>query len=103
MIFLSDGECQISDEVIQEVCASAIRRGRPLSFHSVSFGRRSTSVLRRMAQVALEMQNNAAPALRTDAANIPSSFNTALDTVRLAETFLRIAESLRKPRGALMR
>jgi hypothetical protein len=74
-----------------------------------------------MAQVALEMQNNAAPALRTDAANIPSSFNTALDTVRmrtlelertgsahipqvrLAETFLRIAESLRKPRGALMR
>jgi len=54
-----------------------------------------------MAQVALEIQNNAP--LRPEAANIPSSFNTALDTVRLAETFLGIAESLRKPRGALMR
>ncbi|KAI0297428.1 hypothetical protein BC826DRAFT_1126017 [Russula brevipes] len=39
MIFLSDGECSISDRVIQDICRSAIQHGKPLSFHSVSFGK----------------------------------------------------------------
>lgn len=77
-----------------------------------------------MADLALEIQNNApGNALLPTAANIPSSFATALDTVsthapgtdmirskinlslsqvRLTETFLGIAESLRKPRGSLI-
>ena len=96
---------------------------KPLSFHSVSFGEdASTTTLRRMADLALEIQNNApGNALLPTAANIPSSFTTALDSVstyasgidvirhklnpsqvRLTETFLGIAESLRKPRGSLM-
>ena len=37
-----------------------------------------------MAQVALQIQNQAP--LRPDVANIPSSFNTALDTVRVHYT-----------------
>ena len=55
---------------------------KPLSFHAVSFGQdASNSSLRRMAQLALEIQNHAPndPLLPT-AANIPSSFNTALNT-----------------------
>jgi hypothetical protein len=71
-----------------------------------------------MADLALNLQNNAP---RPAPATIPSSFATALDTVsthvsgidiiqtktnpyqvRLTETFLGIAESLRKPRGSLM-
>ena len=76
-----------------------------------------------MAQIALDVQRNAPPdPLFPAAARVPSSFCTALDTVstltrracepkrlninpkvRLAETFLGIAESLRKTRGSLMR
>ena len=96
---------------------------KPLSFHSVSFGEdASSTTLRRMADIALEIQNNAPRGVVLPAAaNVPSSFTTALDTVstpafgvdmlqnnndlsqvRLTETFLGIAESLRKPRGSLM-
>ncbi|KAI9453843.1 hypothetical protein BJY52DRAFT_1418099 [Lactarius psammicola] len=103
MIFLSDGECSISDASVQDVCRSAVQLGKPLSFHSVSFGLdSSSSSLRRMAQLALEIQNNA-PRNRGPATSIPSSFTVALDTVQLAQTFLGIAESLRKPRGSLIR
>jgi hypothetical protein len=93
---------------------------KPLSFHAVSFGEYfSTTSLRRMADVALEIQNSPAhDVLRPAAPTVPSSFTTALDTVsnhasgkdmvtnpsqvRLTETFLGIAESLRKQRGSLM-
>ncbi|KAH9026661.1 hypothetical protein EDB84DRAFT_1589144 [Lactarius hengduanensis] len=91
MIFLSDGECSVPDTAIQDLCRSAIQHRKPLSFHA-------------MAQLALEIQNEAPhDPMFPATARIPSSFTTALDTVRLAETFLRIAESLRKTRGSLMR
>ncbi|KAH8986525.1 hypothetical protein EDB86DRAFT_2809505 [Lactarius hatsudake] len=103
MIFLSDGECLVSDSSVQDVCRSAVQLGKPLSFHSVSFGQDSwSSSLRRMAQLALKIQNNA-PRDRGPATSIASAFTVALDTVQLAETFLGIAESLRKPRGSLLR
>jgi hypothetical protein len=56
---------------------------KPLSFHAVSFGLDvSTASLRRMAQLALDMQNNAPrDPLLPDTASVPSSFTTALDTV----------------------
>jgi hypothetical protein len=90
---------------------------KPLSFHAISFGKdASETTLRRMADLALNLQNKAP---RPAPATIPSSFDTALNTVstnvyrynsnqanpyqvRLTETFLGIAESLRKPRGSLM-
>jgi len=103
MIFLSDGLAPLMDETIYDVCRDAVRQGRPLSFHAVSFGQdASSSSLRRMSEIALEVQNNAPhDPLLPAAANVPSSYTEALDTVRLAETFLGIAESLRKPRGFL--
>ncbi|KAI9443812.1 hypothetical protein H4582DRAFT_1039790 [Lactarius indigo] len=116
MVFLSDGESSISDKAIVDLCRSAIQHGKPLSFHAVFFGHwestssssnsgqnSSVSTLRRMVHIALGIQNRAPPdPLLPTAARIPSSFHTALDTVHLAETFLGIAESLRKPRGSLM-
>jgi len=104
MIFLSDGQCPVPDTAIQDVCLSAVRLGKPLSFHSISFGPdASADSLRRMANVALGIQNNAPRNPQTPAtASVPSSFAIALDTVQLAETFLGIAESLRKPRGSLV-
>ncbi|KAG1778913.1 hypothetical protein EV702DRAFT_1093073 [Suillus placidus] len=104
IIFLSDGECHIADQTIQDLCRSAVRLGKALSFHAVSFGpdRASTS-LRRMTQIALDIQNNAPrDPLAPPAATVASSYTQALDTVQLAETFLGIAESLRKPRGSLI-
>ncbi len=56
---------------------------KPLSFHVVLFGDIDYSyTLERMAQLALEIQNNAPrdPLLPADSI-IPSSFTAALDTV----------------------
>jgi hypothetical protein len=90
------------DEVIFDLCRSALIRRfvdsclarfsgpaddannrRPLSFHAVSFGQDpSTASLRRMAQIALEVQNNAPhDPLLPAVANVPSSYTEALDTV----------------------
>ena len=84
--------------------------------HAILFGPDTTSSrLKRMITVALDAQSKT-PAL----ASAPSSFHEALDSVghfsrfklvmnlidilqvQLSQTFLGIAESLRKPRGALM-
>lgn len=110
MIFLSDGECSVSDEAVQDVCRSAVRLGwvssdfskglahgavrNPLSFHAVSFGRkRLAHTLRRMAQLALEIQNNAPHDPFIPATSvIPSSFTSALDTV---STFATLADEKR--------
>ncbi|KAG1731285.1 hypothetical protein EDB19DRAFT_1881018 [Suillus lakei] len=104
IIFLSDGECPIENQTVQDLCLAAVRLGKALSFHSVSFGQnRYSATLRRMFQIALEIQNNAPrDALAPAAVTVPSSYTTALDTVHLAETFLGIAESLTKPRGSLI-
>lgn len=103
LVFLSDGEDYVRDEPIYDICRGAVRQGRPLSFHAVSFGQdAASSSLRRMAQIALDVQNNAPhDPLLPATAHVPSSYTEALDTVRLAETFLGLAESLRKPRGSL--
>jgi len=106
MIFLSDGECPVSPDIAtQDLCSTAVRLGMPLSLHTVSFGPdASSSMLRRMADLALHIQNNVPrDPLKPPTVSMPSSFSAALDSVRLAETFVGFAESMTKPRGALMR
>ena len=107
VIFLSDGENRIEDGPVYDICRSAVRQGcakfrfllletnnsdvrRPLSFHAVSFGHDAFSIsLRRMTQIALEVQENAPrDPLLPAAANIPSSYTEALDTVRLHSSYL---------------
>ncbi|KAG6331499.1 hypothetical protein ID866_7590 [Astraeus odoratus] len=104
IIFLSDGECHIADQTMQDLCRASVRLGKAVSFHAVSFGPDTSSTfLRRMAEIAQDAQNNAPrDPLAPPTATVKSSYTQALDTVQLAETFLGIAESLRKPRGALM-
>jgi hypothetical protein len=100
VIFLSDGICSVADQIVQDLCRSAVRLGfvviplniglntdklsrKPLSFHAVSFGQDNTSSsLRRMAQIAQEVQNNAPrDPLALAAATVSSSYAEALDTV----------------------
>jgi hypothetical protein len=114
VIFLSDGWCGISDEPIYDMCRDASRRGKPLSIHSVAFGRgimptvvsfvtrwiTRFSSLTRMVEIAQEIQQTVPKDLLT--VNIPSSFTEALDTVHLTTTFQGFAESLTKPRGHLI-
>ena len=66
------------------VTADSIIPRRPLSFHAVSFGMDAvSSSLRRMAQIALDVQNTAPQnPLLPAAASVPSSYTEALDTVR---------------------
>ena len=63
---------------------------RPLSFHAVSFGDESSaSSLKRMAQIALKVQNDGAKdPLLPAGANVPSSYTEALDTVSWPKMFL---------------
>ncbi|KAI6101004.1 hypothetical protein EV401DRAFT_1890426 [Pisolithus croceorrhizus] len=83
IVFLSDGECQIADQTMQDLCCTSGRLG--------------------MVEIAQDAQNNAPrDPLAPAAVTVLSSYTDALDTVQLAETFLGIAESLRKPRGSLM-
>ncbi|KIM52556.1 hypothetical protein SCLCIDRAFT_549583 [Scleroderma citrinum Foug A] len=116
IIFLSDGECGIADQTMQDLCRTSVQLGKALSFHSVSFGSDVYSqCLRRMVEIAQDAQNDVQAKARPaetlwrsfssqapTANTVKSTYNQALDTVQLSETFLRIAESLRKPRGALM-
>ncbi|KAI9462073.1 hypothetical protein HD554DRAFT_2006909, partial [Boletus coccyginus] len=71
---------------------------------AVSFGPGGSSMyLRRMADIARDAQNNApGDPLVSTAPTILLSCTEALDMVQLAETFLGISGSLRKPRRALM-
>lgn len=102
VIFLSDGECSVTDQTVQDFCRSAVRLGfvflhspislysdwtpsrKPLSLHAVSFGQDSQSTyLRRMAHIALDAQNSAPPdPLAPATATVLSSYSQALDTVR---------------------
>jgi len=103
IIFLSDGECRVDEEAVRNICRSAVALGKPLSLQTIAFGPYNGR-LRRMAEIALEVQNTAPQdPLLPAAATLDSSYSEALDSVRLAETFLGIAESLRKPRGSLIR
>ncbi|EIW81351.1 hypothetical protein CONPUDRAFT_82336 [Coniophora puteana RWD-64-598 SS2] len=104
VVFLSDGECHIEDTVTQDLCRSAIRLGKPVSLQTVSFGPdRASMSLRRMAQIAADAQATAQrDPLAPAAASIISAFSQALDSVQLADTFLGIAESLKKQRGSLI-
>ncbi|KAL4249106.1 hypothetical protein ABKN59_005757 [Abortiporus biennis] len=99
IIFLSDGECGVDHTIVSGLCRRSIALGRALSFHSVSFGP-SNQVLRSMATTATNIEQGAP----NDPMHpiVPSSYTEALDTIRLAETFLGIANSLQKPRGSLM-
>ena len=99
MIFLSDAGWSVPDTVIQGLCHSAVRLGcvnhfflheyiidsarrNPLSFHSILFGQGPESFyLRKMANVALEIQNNA-PCNPLTPPSVPSSFAIAPNTVR---------------------
>ncbi|KAL1691225.1 hypothetical protein GGG16DRAFT_113392 [Schizophyllum commune] len=103
VIFLSDGECHLEEQTMQTLCQAAVQLGKHLSFHSVAFGRHN-SKLQRMARIAQKVQARAPkdPAFPASA-YVESSYAEAIDSIRLTETFLGLANSLRKPRGALIR
>ncbi|KAA1477855.1 hypothetical protein DENSPDRAFT_933970 [Dentipellis sp. KUC8613] len=102
VIFLSDGECRVNNRTVEALCRFALQRRKPMSLQTISFGpRMSSGTLQRMAQVALEIQNEVPPD-PNGRPSTPSAFHEALSTVNLAETFLAIAETLRKPRGSLL-
>jgi len=100
LIFLSDGECRLNEDRVYDVCRRAISLGKSLSLHAVSFGGAySAGSLRNMARIATQVQAGAP----VDQQGPPSGYTSALDTIQLAQTFLGIAESMRKPRAALIR
>lgn len=67
------------------VISNSMNARRPLSFHAVSFGQdTASSSLRRMADIALDVQQNNEPQdpLLPATTSVPSSYTEALDTVR---------------------
>ncbi|KEP46929.1 von willebrand factor type A domain protein, partial [Rhizoctonia solani 123E] len=110
IIFLSDGECNIGDDPVYDLCRMCVQLGKALAFHSVSFGIDTYSAsLRRMAEIAHEVFASAPQDVLTAGRGNPCGYANAIDSVsdvvfkiQLADTFLGIANSLQKPRASLM-
>jgi len=100
IVFLSDGECDITDISMRNLCNSAVTQGRTLAFHAISFGPQNES-LKEMVRIAADVESSAPPDARQNISL--SAYHEASDTIQLAKTFAGIAQSLKKPRGALMR
>jgi hypothetical protein len=98
IIFLSDGECDVDDATIYDLCHAAVRLGwvpharwsshpqhisrKSLSLHTVSFGQDGQShYLRRMATIAAEVYDNSPADPLAPAGVNPCTFSSALDTV----------------------
>ncbi|KIJ61761.1 hypothetical protein HYDPIDRAFT_115585 [Hydnomerulius pinastri MD-312] len=98
VVFLSDGIGAVPDSAIRRLFSSAMKLGGGLSLHAILFGPSAeTHCLRRMIEVAFDEQNKT-PSIPA----VASEFHEALESVQLAQAFLGIADSLKKPRGALM-
>ncbi|CUA74082.1 E3 ubiquitin-protein ligase TRIP12 [Rhizoctonia solani] len=103
IIFLSDGECNIADNPVYDLCRMCVQLGKALAFHSVSFGEDTYSAsLRRMAEIAHEVFASAPQDVLTVGRGNPCGYANAIDSIQLADTFLGIANSLQKPRASLM-
>jgi len=106
VIFLSDGEGSFIEANLTELCNSAARLGRPLSFNTIGFGNEGCwASLRRMAELAEGVQT-ATPHQQTGSSMIRgpvSEFSRVLDTDGLVTTYLDLADSLCKTRGGLKR
>ncbi|KAG9039495.1 hypothetical protein FS837_000976 [Tulasnella sp. UAMH 9824] len=99
VVFLSDGEGHLDEDIMRGLCDRAVVLGSPLSFWSISFGPYSR-VLREMANIAKDVASRAPRG--SNAVAVPSAFCTAISTVQLAKTFSNIATSLRKARASLI-
>jgi len=103
LIFLSDGECRLEENSVHDLCRLCIQLGNPLVLHSVSFGRETHSgSLRRMARIAQSIYASAPQDALTSARGNSCSYANAVDSIQLADTFLKIARSLQKPRASLI-
>lgn len=99
VIFLSDGEDSIEAGRMRKLCESAVEKGQPLAFYSVSFGiAKHTGVLRNMAEIARSIYASAGVGIQT----IPCLYQNALSTVQLDNVFLEIAKSLKSQRPTLI-
>ncbi|KAG9029001.1 hypothetical protein FRB95_005821 [Tulasnella sp. JGI-2019a] len=114
-IFLSDGEGGLSDYIVRDICQRAAIRQKPLSLHAVSFAsatidlfqmvrasldRTRSGSLRRMVAIAEGVVQGAPRNPPSPVAEC--TYTDAIDTIRLAETFLDISRSLKKSRAALI-
>ncbi|QRV84782.1 GTP-binding protein [Ceratobasidium sp. AG-Ba] len=103
IVFLSDGECNINDNTVYDLCRTCVRLGKALAFYSVSFGTDVYSAsLRKMADIAREVYATAPQDVLTAARGNPCAYANAIDSIQLADTFLGIASSLQKPRASLI-
>ncbi|KAF8685038.1 hypothetical protein RHS04_00828 [Rhizoctonia solani] len=84
IIFLSDGECNIADNPVYDLCHACVRLGKALAFHSVSFGTDTYSAsLRRMADIAHEVFASAPQDVLTAARGNSCAYTNAIDSVGL--------------------
>ncbi|KAG8795910.1 hypothetical protein FRC12_008165 [Ceratobasidium sp. 428] len=82
VVFLSDGECEISDNRIYDLCGTCARLGKPLAFYSVSFGSDAYSAsLRQMVDIAREIYASAPQDVINAARGNPCAYTNAIDSV----------------------
>ncbi|KAF8607194.1 hypothetical protein BDV93DRAFT_552935 [Ceratobasidium sp. AG-I] len=98
VIFLSDGECKKPHDPVYDLCQTCVRQGKPLAFHSVSFGSdRDSASLRQMVDIAHEAYTSVPQDVLADNRRNPCTYTNAIDSVELTDAFLGVAGSLQKP------
>ncbi|KAG9124904.1 hypothetical protein FRC07_009778 [Ceratobasidium sp. 392] len=82
VVFLSDGECNIGNDPVYDICRTCIRLGKALAFYTVSFGSDVYSAsLRQMANIAHEVYASAPQDVLGVARGNPCAYTNAIDSV----------------------
>jgi len=97
VILISDENPVFEEETVYDLSRAAVRLGKPLEFHAVSFvWEYHPSSLQRMANIAREVYDNTPHDPLAPAGN-PCSYHVASDTPQLVTHLASLAESLKKP------
>lgn len=105
IVFLSDGEGSVNDEILADLCNTCISLGHALSFYAVLFGDDSNSTsLRNMAEFTKKHFRSAPSNAKGNflGQKVPCKYSNAIDSVELMDEFLGISESLTDMRAAVI-
>ncbi|KAG8701388.1 hypothetical protein FRC11_012209 [Ceratobasidium sp. 423] len=105
IVFLSDGECSVSDNILQGLCNACIQRGHALSFYSILFGQELySSSLRKMVDLAEASFRMAPLSAKSNftGQDIPCKYSNAIDSVQLMDKFLGISEAISNMRASVI-
>ncbi|CAE6525473.1 unnamed protein product, partial [Rhizoctonia solani] len=105
IVFLSDGEGAVKDEILADLCNTCNSLGHALSFYAILFGKDSNSTSLETMVKYISQRFQSAPANAKGnfvGQEIPCRYSNAMDSIQLMDEFLGISESLTDMRAAVI-